>query len=108
MTHVTVPREPTEEMVAAGRRFAVPATQAIIPIYVAMLAAAPPSPLPPVRDEIVEALRPLAAWAKLLEDATPDGFPLPATVPHLSLSMRHARAAAKALDSALSNLESGT
>lgn len=49
---VTVPREPTEAMVAAGRSYAVPSTQAIIPIYTAMLSACPPSP--PVSGEVVE------------------------------------------------------
>lgn len=51
---VMVPREPTEEMVAAGRRYAVPATQAIIPIYTAMLSASPP---PVSLEEIVEVLK---------------------------------------------------
>ena len=42
--HVLVPREPTPEMLKAGRAHAVPATQAIAPIYAAMLAAAPTPP----------------------------------------------------------------
>lgn len=45
---VTVPREPTEAMVAAGRSYAVPSTQAIIPIYTAMLSASPVPPSEPV------------------------------------------------------------
>lgn len=38
---VVVPAEPTEEMLAGGRRFAVPATQSISAIYAALLAARP-------------------------------------------------------------------
>jgi hypothetical protein len=47
--------------------------------------------------ELEAALRPLAAWAEVLKIDTPDDQLLPGDVPHLSLTMGHARAAAKAL-----------
>lgn len=55
-------------------------------------------------DELVkqlrDALEPLAAWARVLEPETPDTHHLPANVTHLSLTMRHARAAESALRAA--------
>ena len=48
-------------------------------------------------DRLREALRPLAAWATILNMDTPDDHRLPDTVAHVSLTMGHAREAAKAL-----------
>ena len=46
------------------------------------------------------ALEPLSAWARILEPDTPDSHPLPNTVPHITLTMAHARAAETALAAA--------
>ena len=43
------------------------------------------------------ALALLAGWVGILELDTPNEFTLPSNVPHLSMTMGHARAAAKAL-----------
>lgn len=48
-------------------------------------------------DALREALEPFALWATLMDKDAPDDAHLPATVPHLSLTLGQARAAADAL-----------
>ena len=43
------------------------------------------------------ALEPLAAWARILAQDAPDEAPLPNNVPHITLTLAHARAAERAL-----------